>query len=171
MATAILSSRNPLHHRFDHETLIHRKPNSGLTRRSDAAKTAPHRRKSNPKASQSTKLVVSPAANTKLVMGQVKILKRGEALSAFQNKENISCVDRDDEKKRPVSRIKDVDLIVSTTTRIGPEPKIVQKQIGACKGLKIVAGKYAGTGCSVSPPPSSVPIPCFLEKSNLLKED
>jgi hypothetical protein len=97
-------------------------------------------------------------------MGQFKLLKRGEALSAFQNKENISCVDRrvDKKKKRPVSRIKDVDLIISTPTRIGPEPKIVQEQVGAFKGSKIVAGKYAGTGCSVSPPPGSVPIPRFL---------
>ncbi|ESQ37856.1 hypothetical protein EUTSA_v10029029mg [Eutrema salsugineum] len=160
MATAILSSRNSLKNRFDHETLTHRHANA-----------APRRRKRTPTASQSRKLVVSPAANTNLVMGQVKILKRGETLSAFRSKENSSssCVDRDgDDKNRSALRTTDVDLVVASTNRIGPDPETVQKQIGAFKGLEIVAGKYAGTGCSVSPPPCSLPIPCFLGKNKLL---
>ncbi|VVB06966.1 unnamed protein product [Arabis nemorensis] len=119
MATAILSSRDSLTHRFDHETLIHRNPNS-------RHKMAPCRRKRT--------VVVSPAMKTNLVMGQVKILKRGESLSEFRNKN----VDRDNDTRRPV-----------------------QNQIGAL----ILVRDYAGAGCSVSPPPSSVPFPCFLDKN------
>ncbi|CAN6853083.1 unnamed protein product [Brassica oleracea] len=154
MATAILSSRNSLNHRFDHESLIHR--NSNPRRHSNAA---PRRLKRSPTATQSKTLVASPAANTNLVMGQVKILKRGEALSAFRN----SCVDKD-ERKRHRLKITDVELIVASTNRIGPEPKTMQKQIGALKKSEIVSVDYAGSCNSVSPPPSSLPIPCFLEK-------
>lgn len=152
MATAILSSRNSLTHRFDHEILIHRNPNSRLSRH----KTAPRRQKRSP----TTTVVVSPSANTNLVMGQVKILKRGETLSEFRNKEENSIrVGRDDDTRRPVLRMmNDVDLVLASVNRLGPEPEIVQKQIG----------DYAGAGYSVSPPPSSVPVPCFLEKNKLL---
>ncbi|KAG2278944.1 hypothetical protein Bca4012_040712 [Brassica carinata] len=150
MATAILSSRNSLNHRFDHESLIHR--NSNLRRHSNAA---PRRLKRSPTATQSKTLVASPAANTNLVMGQVKILKRGETLSSFLN----SCVDKDDRKRH---RLKITD--VASTNRIRPEPKTVQKLIGAFKRSEIVSVDYAGSCNSVSPPPSSLPIPCFLEK-------
>ncbi|CAH2072041.1 unnamed protein product [Thlaspi arvense] len=161
MATAIFSSR------FDHEALIHRNPNSRLSRHSYAATTAPRRCKRSPTASQSRTVVVSPAPHSNLVMGQVKILKRGETLSAFRSKESGSCVDRED-TKRPVSRLLGVDLLVASANRLGPEPEIVQKQIGAFKRSEIVAGVYAGAGSSVSPHPSSVPIPCFLGKKNKL---
>lgn len=155
MATAmILSSQNSLNRRFDHETLINRNPNSRLRPHSNAASTAPRRRKRSPT------VVKSPAAKTNLVMEQVKILKRGETLSAFKNKENSRC----DDQRRPVlKKLDDVDLIVSSANRIGPEPEILMKQIEAFKGLEI----FAGAGCSISPLPSSVPIPCFLEKNNL----
>ncbi|KAF8088971.1 hypothetical protein N665_0523s0017, partial [Sinapis alba] len=86
-----------LNHRFDHETLIHRN-HSRLRRHSCASRTAPRRLK---------KMVVSPAVKTNLVMGQVKILKHGETLSAFRNS---------------------VDLVVASTNKIGPEPETLQKQ-------------------------------------------
>ncbi|KFK30779.1 hypothetical protein AALP_AA6G025000 [Arabis alpina] len=87
-------------------------------------------------------LVVSPATNTtNLVMEKVKILKRGVTLSEFLIKEE-----------------NDVDLVLN---RLGPEPEIVQNQI---RGL-ILVGDYAGAGYSVSPSPSSVPFPCFLDKN------
>ncbi|KAF8048297.1 hypothetical protein N665_2578s0004 [Sinapis alba] len=139
MATAILSSRNSLN---NHESLIHRNPNPRLRRNST---TAPRRlKRSSFTASQSKTLVTSPKANTKLVMGQVRILKRGETLSAAFSK--------DDTKRHRL------------TNRTRPEQKTVEKQIGASIGLEIVSVDYAGSCNSVSPPPSSLPIPCFLEK-------
>ncbi|KAH0855878.1 hypothetical protein HID58_084139 [Brassica napus] len=140
MATAILSSRNTLNHRFDHEPLIHR--NSNPRRHSNAA---PRRLKRSPTATQSKTLVASPAANTNLVMGQVKILKRGETLSSFLN----SCAYEDDKKRH---RLKITD-VAST----------MKKQIRAFKKSEIVSADYAGSCNSVSPPPTSLPIPCFLE--------
>ncbi|EOA22799.1 hypothetical protein CARUB_v10003517mg [Capsella rubella] len=162
MATAmVLSSQNSLNHRFDHETLIDRCPNPSLRRHSNAAKAAPRRRRRAPSTPQPT-VIKSPAANNNLVMEQVKILKRGETLSAFSNKENSGC----DVTRRPVLKktVNDTDLIVTSTNRLGPEPEILMKQIGAFKRLEI----FAGAGCSISPLPSSVPIPCFLEKNNLV---
>ena len=151
MATAILSSRNSLNHRFDHESLIH--GNSNPRRHSNAA---PRRLKRSPTATQSKTLVASPAANTNLVMGQVKILKRGETLSSFLN----SCAYEDDKKRH---RLKITD--VASTNRIGPEPKTVQKQIRAFRRPEIVSADYAGSCNSISPPPTSLPIPCFLENT------
>ncbi|XP_019084202.1 PREDICTED: uncharacterized protein LOC104707897 [Camelina sativa] len=152
-AAMVLSSR----------TLVHRNPNPRLSRHSNAATEAtPRRRKRNPTTTSQPTVIKSPAAN--LVMGEVKILKRGETLSAFNNKENNSSCDV---TRRPVSKKmmnNDVDLIVSSTNRLGPEPETVKKQIGALKRLEI----FAGAGCSISPLPSSVPIPCFLEKNNLV---
>ncbi|XP_009111323.1 uncharacterized protein LOC103836782 [Brassica rapa] len=142
MATAILSSRNSLNHRFDHESLIHR--NSNPRRHSNAA---PRRLKRSPTATQSKTLVASPAANTNLVMGQVKILKRGETLSSFLN----SCAYEDDKKRH---RLKITD-VAST----------MKKQIRAFKKSEIVSADYAGSCNSVSPPPTSLPIPCFLENT------
>ncbi|CAN6817425.1 unnamed protein product [Brassica oleracea var. botrytis] len=134
MATAILSSGSSLNHRFDHETLIHRN-HSRLRCHSHASTTAPRRLKRSPTTTtyQSRKMVVSPAVKPNLVMGQVKILKRGETLSAFRNG------------------------VVTSTNKIGPEPETSQKQIG-----EIVSRRYAGACSSASPPPSSLPIPCFL---------
>lgn len=152
MATAILSSRNSLNQRFDHESQIHRNPNPRLRRDS----SAPHRLKHSSTASKSKTLVASPAANTNLVMGQVKILKRGESLSAFRN----SCSADEDDKKR--HRLRMIDLIVATTKRIGPERETVQKQIGGFKGVEIVSVDFAGSCNSISPPPTSLPIPSFL---------
>ncbi|XP_010456089.1 PREDICTED: uncharacterized protein LOC104737580 [Camelina sativa] len=156
MATAMVLSS---------QTLSHRNPNPCLSRHSDGATAAPpRRRKRIPTTTSQPTVIKSPAANTNLVMGQVKILKRGEALSAFNNKENNSSCDV---TRRPVTKKmvnNDVDLIVSSTNRLGPEPETVRKQIGAFKRLEI----FAGAGCSISPLPSSVPIPCFLEKNDLV---
>ncbi|CAH8379117.1 unnamed protein product [Eruca vesicaria subsp. sativa] len=99
MATAILSSGSSLNHRFDHETLTHRN-HSRLRRHSYAPTTAPLRLKRGPTTSyQSRKMVVSPAMKTNLVMGQVKILKRGETLNSV--------------------------VVLASTNRIGPEPETV----------------------------------------------
>ncbi|KAL0712214.1 hypothetical protein Bca4012_019192 [Brassica carinata] len=136
--TAILSSGSSLNHRFDHRN------HSGLRRHSYASTTAPRRLKRSPTTTtyQSRKMVVSPAVKTNLVMGQVKILKRGETLSAFRNS---------------------VDPDVASTNKIGPEPETLQKQqIG-----EIISGRYAGACSSASPSPSSLPIPCFLENKLL----
>ena len=140
MATAVvLSPGSSLKHRSDHETLIHCN-HSRLRRHTHASTTAPRRLKRSPTTTsyQSRKMVVSPAVKTNLVMGQVKILKRGETLSAFRNS------------------------VVTSTNKIGPEPETSQKKIG-----EIVSRRYAGACSSASPPPSSLPIPCFLENKLL----
>lgn len=73
-----------------------------------------------------------------LVMGEVKILKRGEEL-------------------RPPT-----DLVAGPTDRLGPEPETVQKQI------RVTDSKlYAGSAVFLaSPPPSSLPVPAFFSKKN-----
>lgn len=84
-----------------------------------------------------------------IVMGQVKILKRGEPLPDMNKKMvgGTKPADRDDE-----------EMILSSTGRLGPDPDLVQKQIRA-------SDFYAGSGQIVaSPHPSSLPFPALLAK-------
>ncbi|XP_004488953.1 uncharacterized protein [Cicer arietinum] len=88
-------------------------------------------------------VVKHPGSN--LVMGQVKILKRGEKLIPDDNATNKSddCY----------------DLVLGSTNRIGPDPLIVKKQV---RVQDLTDGLYAGPTSVASPPPSSVPVPEFL---------
>jgi hypothetical protein len=84
-------------------------------------------------------------------MGQVKILKRGEKLVQTRN----GC---DSNKEN-------LDLVLGSTNRLGPDPDMVQKQIKVSE-FKVVDGIYAGSAFVASPPPSSLPLPGFLGKKH-----
>ncbi|XP_010533082.1 PREDICTED: uncharacterized protein LOC104808926 [Tarenaya hassleriana] len=190
MAAVILHPQHLLRRRFHHETLAPHprsapNPISHCIHHTSSVTTA-RRRNRSPLESRSAGVGGSggggggsrsrcTAENSKLVMGQVKILKRGETLSEFQNKER----NRDSEStskttRRSVMRnngggcSEDLDLVLGSTCRIGPDPDTVTKQIRDWKSFEIVAVGFAGACCSVSPPPSSVPIPDFLGKKNNL---
>lgn len=113
----------------------------------------PNRKKRTPKAinassqdrHSSASVVKHPGAN--LVMGQVKILKRGEKLSPDNNttkKSDEGC---------------ESDLELGSTNRIGPDPDTMQKQV---RVSDFTGEVYAGPTSMASPPPSSVPVPKFL---------
>ncbi|KAK5825150.1 hypothetical protein PVK06_019955 [Gossypium arboreum] len=105
---------------------------------------------------QSESMVTKPPGKN-LVMGQVKILKRGEPLVAATEKTDRRCSDgsRGDYE---------VDLSLGSTNRLGPDPETMQKQI-KLKEFKIGSGFYAGSSSLVSPPPSLVPVPEFLGRT------
>lgn len=102
-----------------------------------------------------------------LVMGQVKILKRGELLSPANNNSNSSNnrglgVVGEYRKPRAKSQEElDLDLVLGSTDRLGPDPETVQMQIKVSE-LKVADGIYAGSAFVDSPPPSSLPVPGFL---------
>lgn len=96
-----------------------------------------------------------------LVMGQVKILKRGEELKP--RKDGQSGVVGNDRKVRFEG---EDDLVLCSTDRLGPEPETVQKQIRV-SDFKVVDGVYAGSAFFVSPPPSSLPFPAFFSKNGI----
>ncbi|KAH1056682.1 hypothetical protein J1N35_034747 [Gossypium stocksii] len=101
---------------------------------------------------QSESMVTKPPGKNQ-VMGQVKILKRGEPLVAAMEK--TSDGSRGDYE---------VDLSLGSTNRLGPDPETMQKQI-KLKEFKIGSGFYAGSSSLVSPPPSLVPVPEFLGRT------
>ena len=113
----------------------------------------------------------SPASN--LVMGQVKILNRGEALSLGLAKYSRS-VGGSNRKPRVKKGEGDADLGLGSTNRLGPDPETVKKQVRV-SNCKVVAGGdglYAGSGAFfTSPPPSSVPLPAFLGKNGVATSD
>ncbi|KAJ9163005.1 hypothetical protein P3X46_022728 [Hevea brasiliensis] len=99
-----------------------------------------------------------PARN--LVMGEVKILKRGESLAKSDNR-----VPKENRKPR-VKKEKNADLVLGCTDRLGPDPETVQKQVRVDEFNKLVEGMYVGSASVASPPPSSLPVPGFLGKSS-----
>ncbi|XP_059635332.1 uncharacterized protein LOC132277495 [Cornus florida] len=155
MAIAILQTQEYLtHNRFGSETII--SPPFRSRRNPNPQTMRPIRRKRSPVGFQENRrdrsrdedqtVVVKYPANN-LVMGQVKILKRGEELKL--------ATDR---------RFRDEDFVLSSTDRLGPEPETVQKQIRA-SDLKVVDGLCSGSALFLdSPPPSSVPLPAFFAK-------
>ncbi|GAB4832729.1 hypothetical protein Ancab_006746 [Ancistrocladus abbreviatus] len=150
MATAVLRHQDPLGGRF------------GLSAALVSSSSNPNCRTN---ASRSRRRKRSPADNARLtsnreerflsssppvekfpskglVMGQVKILKRGEEL------------------KPPSTMTKKIDggedVVLCSTDRLGPDPEVVQKQIR-------LSDLYAGSAAFLpSPPPSSLPFPAAL---------
>ncbi|PHU09287.1 hypothetical protein BC332_21147 [Capsicum chinense] len=115
-----------------------------------------NRRKRSPRKGGSSNFSTSPAAKNKnlhLVMGEVKILKRGEVLT---NKVSLNIVKEDNNF---VSGEVVGDLLLSTTDRLGLEPDMVPKHI-------TIADLYAGSAFVSSPPPSSLPVPAFFKKKS-----
>ncbi|PON91585.1 serine/arginine repetitive matrix-like protein [Trema orientale] len=94
-----------------------------------------------------------PAGN--LVVGHVKILKRGEELK---------------EKTAPVPAVKEsrVGADLDSAGILGRDPESVRTQIRVTKSNR-VAGFYAGpSSCIASPPPSSLPLPAFFSKKSVV---
>lgn len=132
--------------------------------RSDRRKRSPSSRNSTTNGgTTTTPATIVPAAKN-LVMGQVKILKRGEDIVEAVKATPLVKVDQkskvDDVSKLKVVNLKD-DLVLSTTDRLGPEPEMVPK----------LPEMYAGSAFFDSPPPSSLPIPAFFAKEKAFLKD
>ncbi|XP_022143251.1 uncharacterized protein LOC111013161 [Momordica charantia] len=155
------SSTNP---NFNHDV------SSGRRRRSPAVGVKSNRqanrgrsRSGEPSTAPSAAAKVSPKA---LVMGQVKILKRGEMLTPDRGVGGVDCG-----KRRLELKADDMDLGLGSTDRLGPDPDLMQKQV-VFSELKVADGIYAGSGAFfASPPPSSVPLPSFLGNNGTATSD
>ncbi|XP_054806022.1 uncharacterized protein LOC129308717 [Prosopis cineraria] len=181
MATVILRSNDCLRGRFGHEALAltaspvrsRRNPNPSAIPIPNSNPCYTRRRKRSPVAVQAIhqdrdggRSTVAKGPATNLVMGQVKILKRGERLSSENNQKRVLAVSSDNHKMAKSDG--DFDLVLGSTDRLGPDPEMVQKQI-RISDLK--DGIYAGSAFIASPPPSSVPVPGFLGKNGAATSD
>ncbi|GAU11985.1 hypothetical protein TSUD_196090 [Trifolium subterraneum] len=111
-------------------------------------------------------IVDRTAAPVNLVMGQVKILKRGEKLSP----EKFNLVEEDRKVKDKDMDLTRPDLLLGSTDRFGPDPITMQKQIRVSESV-LKDAIYAGSAFVASPPPSSVPVPGFLGKNGVATSD
>ncbi|KAK7265141.1 hypothetical protein RJT34_32757 [Clitoria ternatea] len=105
-------------------------------------------------------------ASANLVMGQVKILKRGEKLS-FESNDRGLALPAENCKVRVKSE-EALDLFLGSTNRLGPDPLTVQKQVRLSDPKD---GIYAGSAFVASPHPSSVPVPAFLRRNGTATSD
>ncbi|KAJ9167683.1 hypothetical protein P3X46_019297 [Hevea brasiliensis] len=153
MGVAVLNPRdclqNPLSFRQDlisppPRMKTPRKPNTNRPNRPQ-----PNRKKRSPSTSPPSRAVVYPQVAAKnLVMGQVKILKRGEQL-AKPTSEKVS-------QPAKVEKMEELDL--QSTHRLGLPTQIRLTEANKANGF------YAGSAFITSPPPSSLPLPAFFMK-------
>lgn len=155
---AVLNPQDCLEQPFSRKTLIYpthmKKPRNPNPNR--ANRIQPDRRKRSPTPPSTAipdpaqrRAVTQRALSSKsLLMGQVKILKRGEKLNdTVSDKENLGMPD------------------LGSTERLGPVLGSVPSRIGLSTASKGVSGFYAGSSVFVaSPPPSSLPLPAFFMK-------
>ncbi|KAJ8617577.1 hypothetical protein MRB53_013763 [Persea americana] len=112
-------------------------------------------------------MVVKLPSATNLVMGQVKILKRGEELDPSSPSKDLQSDPLKDSSKSErcldsadICDDGDDDLALCSTGRLGPDPDLAPKPIR----LSVDAAIYAGSAfASSSPSPSSLPFPAFCK--------
>lgn len=152
MATAILRSHDLFRERYGPRSSHSANPNPN-PRINNASRCRRRKRGSLDSGRRSSRDNMSSSSLGQakgLVMGQVKILKRGEEFKPRM----FFAVDDDD-----------LALDLGSTHRLGPDPKVVQKQIR-------VPDLYAGpTSLVSSPPPSDLPFPSALVRSRAMESD
>lgn len=129
----------------------HRKSYSGYgnnvpkVNRKQVRSVRPEQRRKSPDLKRSATDDDFKSKNSKIVLGQVTILRRGESL---------------DTKIKANQKKSSGDVTVYGTGRLGPDPKLVPKQV------RFGLDTYAGSAFSMSPAPSSLPLPSFFNKKD-----
>ncbi|KGN60738.1 uncharacterized protein LOC105434545 [Cucumis sativus] len=140
---------------------------SGRRRRSASVGLKANRQANRERSRVRESSTTAKMATRSLVMGQVKILKRGEILTPDRGVGaggDDSCG-----KRRLESKGEEVDLVLGSTDRLGPDADLMQKQVVL---TDFKDGMYAGSGAFfASPPPSSVPLPSFAVKNGIATTD
>ncbi|CAK9185509.1 unnamed protein product, partial [Ilex paraguariensis] len=156
---SINSRRNPNSNSNPNPTFIYNhKPTTISARSSNRSRKRSPLTKSGT-TTMTTAVAVSQKPRNALVMEQVQILKRGEALD-----QTVKKAARTPIKGEKCLQTKDLDdFVLASTDRLVPEPGTVPKQIN-------VPGFYAGSAFIESPPPSSLPVPAFFKKRSVLAE-
>ncbi|XP_008219555.1 PREDICTED: protein TonB-like [Prunus mume] len=155
MGVQVLSPHNCLKDSLSpHQALMNsnRNPNPNRVRTSPQADRK-KRRPTRPPAP-----VQKPAAPKNIVMGQVKILKRGEEIPK-------ATPVRSPPKQNPKPQVPDL----GSTSRIGPDPNKVPVLPKPAKlpEPNWASGFYAGSSsCIAAPPPESLPLPSFFAKKS-----
>ncbi|KAK0571807.1 hypothetical protein LWI29_021881 [Acer saccharum] len=196
MTVAVLNPQDCLskNSRFSKQPLIspmkdprNSHPNFNNNNRSNRFQQLPNRTKRSPPRSHRNSPPSRPAApkapaKTNLVMGQVKILKRGEDLSlttaaqkpVLAEQKPVSAVHKpvsaEPEKKKKVGAVvqKREYPDLGSTDRLGPEPGSVPIQIRLSESKNRALNFYAGSAFVTSPPPSSLPLPAFFTKKSVV---
>ncbi|ONI34546.1 hypothetical protein PRUPE_1G486700 [Prunus persica] len=150
MGVQVLSPQNCLKDSLSPQQALmnpNRNPNPNRVRTSpqtDRKKRRPTRPNNN-----SPSPVQKPAAPKNIVMGQVKILKRGDEIPK-------ATPVRSPQKQNPNPQVPDL----GSTSRMGPDSKKVPERNWA-------SGFYAGSSsCIAAPPPESLPLPSFFAKKS-----
>ncbi|KAB5553383.1 hypothetical protein DKX38_010694 [Salix brachista] len=113
----------------------------------------PNRRKRSPNSSPPPRAAV-PKNNNVLVIGQVKILRRGEEDSVKPSKVEAP-------RGTPIPKVvRNGNLVLGSTASLGPDPLMVPSRVLLTESN----GFYAGSAFFSSPPPSSLPLPGFFRK-------
>lgn len=173
-----------------------KKPVPNRTRRSpprnQASRSPPVAPPPPPRATVSAfvpKGTVKKIPNNSVVAGQIRILKRGEAIpkktsdlvvEAFSKKTSDLVAEAipkmTSDLVAEVIPKQTVDLVVEnpdlgSTRRIGPDPAMIPSQVRLSGRRSKKAPFYAGPVTMTSPPPSDVPLPAFFTTKKNMAND
>ncbi|KAJ8751642.1 hypothetical protein K2173_025798 [Erythroxylum novogranatense] len=152
--------QNPLSNR---QTLISPPRSTKQPRNANRAKSNGRRR--SPNKSSPSRATTAQVPVKKFLMGEVKILKRGEQLEQpvpVQPQPQLpKRGDLQDKTSQSVKKTESLDL---------GSPKSSPSR-GRPTGSNRVNGFYAGSAFITSPPPSSLPLPVFFMKNNDVKKN
>lgn len=121
-----------------------------------------------------------PAGNAPVMVGPVRILKRGEALAVSTTPSSLDLTLKEESQQRqppppppPVQRAP-----ANTTSKkkevgagVSRELAVLSPSEPELKQIRRISDCYAGSAFISSPPPSSVPVPAFFRKKNLVLTD
>uniref|UniRef100_A0A6N2KS78 Uncharacterized protein n=1 Tax=Salix viminalis TaxID=40686 RepID=A0A6N2KS78_SALVM len=119
----------------------------------------PNRRKRSPNTSPPPRAAFPKNSNSNLVMGHVKILKRGEEDLVKPQKKDWTP-----KGSQNTEAVKNEDLGFVSNNRLGPDAVLFPTQVRLTESRDLVNGFYAGSAFVTSPPPSSLPLPGFFTK-------
>ncbi|KAJ6673944.1 SPLICING FACTOR PROLINE- AND GLUTAMINE-RICH-LIKE [Salix viminalis] len=128
----------------------------------------PNRRKRSPNTSPPPRAAFPKNSNSNLVMGHVKILKRGE--EDLVKPEKKDWTPKGSQNTEAVKNedlgfvVKNEDLGFVSNNRLGPDAVLFPTQVRLTESRDLVNGFYAGSAFVTSPPPSSLPLPGFFTK-------
>lgn len=137
---------------------VNRKENSAVHRKastkSDQTKFHKETKAKKPKSAESRRK--KAVSDSGLVMGQVTLLRRGEALGPLTSNIKVIEPESTSPNRKPLVdlEVRDPDLVMPVS------PLMVPKQIN----VQYLADEYSGSAFYSSPSPRSVPVPSFFLK-------
>ncbi|CDP18794.1 unnamed protein product [Coffea canephora] len=156
---------------------LHPAPSRSCSRRKRSPQkttTLPSKRSNHPRNSSPSS---KPTGNGPvIVVGPIKILKRGEALPVSTTPPSLDLTPLKEEQQQPPPPVQKAPANSTTKKKkmgagVPRELAVLSAPEPELKQIQRISDCYAGSAFISSPPPSSLPVPAFFRKKNLVLTD